>query len=486
MLQQLISKIQPYGCCANFELIAKAYSFAEAAHLGQVRSDGTPRLNHVVGVASLLTELKVDSYTIAAALLHDVLEYTDLAKKDLIDEFGETVASLVDGVTVVRHIKTKEGEIKEIDNVRKLLLATAKDVRVVLIRLAEELHNLQNLTQLPAAEREGVAKKAFSIYGPLAERLGVHHFKWQIEDWAFKRQNHPMHTLIQNDLAETREDREDYIQRAKAILHDRLTQEEIPTEIQGRPKHIYSIYKKMLFEKKPNEDEKEALERIYDKQAFRVITDSVENCYKALGITHSLWKPGPRFFDFIANPKPNGYQAIHTDVFCLNGKIASIHILTKAMYEYNEFGPAAHVFYKESGRGKGGKTAIPIDRIRWLKDLVEWQKEIQKDEEFVEALKIDVFGDRVFVFTPKGDLLDLPKGSTSVDFAYAVHTDLGHRCLGAKVNDKMVPLTYRLQNGEVCEILSAKKEKGPSVDWLIFVKTRLARHEIKKWLKKFR
>lgn len=480
----LLNKIKSYQKNPDINLIKKAYALADAAHLGEKRISGEPHIKHCLGTALLLVDLKVDTASIAAALLHDTIEHTDITKKDLEKEFGETVANLVDGVTVIKSVKTKTGEGQQVENLRKLLLATAKDVRVVLIRLAEKLHNLQTIDALSSEKRKIVISKVFDIYAPLAERLGVYHFKWQLEDYAFKFQNHAEHSRIQEHLAETREAREDYIEKVKEILSKELKKADISAEVEGRPKHIYSIYKKMQIYKKPGELEEKVLRRIYDKHAIRIFVKNDSDCYLALSIVHSLWKPVPgRFDDYITNPKPNGYRSLHTDVFGPEGKSIEFQIKTYEMHEFNEFGPASHLFYKELGREKGGKVPTPVDRLSWLKDLVEWQEEIAKEKDFEDALKIDVFGDRVFVFTPKGDIKDLPVGSTPIDFAYMVHTNLGHNCISAKVNGKLVSLTYQLQNSDVCEILVSKKPKGPSRDWLKFVKTRMAQHRIKKWFR---
>jgi GTP pyrophosphokinase len=357
-------------------------------------------------------------------------------------------------------------------------LATAKDVRVVLIRLAEKLHNLKTIESLPPDKQKIVISKVFDIYAPLAERLGVHHFKWQLEDWAFKFQNHKEHTRIQIYLAETREEREKYIQKVSQALSSELQKVGIKAEVFGRPKHFYSIYKKSL--KYQKEGESAGLEKILDKLAAMILVATTDDCYKVLGIVHQKFHPLDREFDdYIAHPKPNGYRAIHTTVFCPDGKILEIQIKTHKMHEYNELGPASHSYYKEVGK----REVRPTDELAWLKNLTEWQQDLKSEKEFEKALKIDVFGDRVFVLTPKGSVLDLPKGATPIDFAYAVHTELGHSCVGAKVNGKLSPLNCQLQTNEVVEILTAKNKKLPSSDWLKFVKTQSARSQIRKALR---
>lgn len=477
-LEILYQKIKDYKPDADFRLVKKAYEFADAAHAGEKRLSGEPLINHCLAVAELLTELKMDEKTVAAGLLHDVLEKTNMIKRDLEDEFGPMVTDLVDGVTVIKRVKTKTGEKYETENLRKLLLATAKDVQVVLIRLAEKLHNLQTIDSLPQEKQKIVISKIFDIYAPLAERLGVHHFKWQLEDLAFKFQNHQEHTRIQNYLVESREERERYIEKIIKSLSKGLKKAGIATEVRGRPKHFYSIYKKLV--KYQKEGESSNLEKILDKLAVMVLVETVDECYKALGIAHQLFHPlDKEFDDYIAHPKPNGYRSIHTTVFGPEGKIVEVQIKTREMHKYNEFGPASHTYYKEVGR----REALPTDRLSWLKNLVEWQEEIKSEKEFEKALKIDVFGDRVFVFTPKGDVLDLPQGATPIDFAYAVHTELGNSCVGAKVDGKLAPLNCALQTNQVVEILTSKTKKLPSSDWLKFAKTQSARSQIRKSLR---
>ncbi len=475
-LETLCQKIKSYQPKANTELVKKAYEFAEAAHVGEKRLSGEPLVSHCLGTALLLTDLKVDSQTLAAALLHDVLEKTNMIKRDLEDEFGKTVADLVDGVTIIKRVKTKTGEKYEAENLRKLLLATAKDVRVVLIRLAEKLHNLQTIDSLPEEKQKVVISKVFDIYAPLAERLGVYHFKWQLEDLAFKFQNHKEHTRVQNYLAETRGEREAYIKKVVRKLSEELEKMGINAEFFGRAKHLYGIYKKLI--KYQKEGKSFSLSEITDKLAFTVLVENTEECYEVLGIINNLWRPH-RCTDYIANPKPNGYRSIHDYVFGPEDKLFEIQIKTRKMHEYNEFGPASHIYYKEVGRVE----VPPTDKFTWLKSLVEWQEEIKSEKEFEEALKIDVFGDRVFVFTPKGDVLDLPKGATPVDFAYQVHTELGDLCVGAKVDGKLAPLDCELKTNQVVEILTSKTKKQPSADWLNFVKTQAARSKIRKSLR---
>jgi len=477
-LEIFCKKVKDYNPKADLKLIKKAHQFADAAHAGEKRLSGEPLIDHCLAVASLLTDLKMDEKTIAAALLHDVLEHTDITKKDLENEFGLTVAELVDGVTVIKKVRTKSGQYRQVDNLRKLLLATAKDVRVVLIRLAEKLHNLKTIDSLPKQKQKVVISKVFDIYAPLAERLGVYHFKWQLEDLAFKFQNHQEHTRIQNYLAETREERERYIKKVVKKLSGELKKVGINAEVYGRPKHFYSIYRKLMRYRR--EGKPSSLERILDKLALMILVDTTDECYQVLGVVHQLFHPLDREFDdYIAHPKPNGYRSLHTTILGPEGRIVEVQIKTFKMHEYNEFGPAAHIHYKEVGKGE----VLPTDRLTWLRSLVKWQEDLKSEAEFEKALKIDVFGDRVFVLTPKGDVLDLPKGATPVDFAYAIHTELGDSCIGAKIDGKLAPLDYKLKTNQVVEILTSKTKKLPSPDWLNFVKTQAARSKIRKSLK---
>lgn len=480
MLAALLNKVKIYDSNINSDFLKKAFDFACAAHINEKRADGSPFIEHSLGVALILADFKVDQNTLAAAILHDVLEHTNLERQELSDEFNPEIANLVDGVTTSQRIKTKTSEEKQVDNFRKLLIATAKDFRVILIRLAEELHNLIRIEGLPENERLATTQKAFAIYAPLAEKLGLNYFKWQIEDWALKYQNHEAHTKIQQFLNQTLTEREKYIGETIEIIKKQLQRHNLSAQVFGRAKHIYSIYKKILRYQEENKAVDFSPEKILDQLAFTILVDSDGQCYLALDTIHQLWQHLPQQFDdYIAHPKPNGYRALQTAVFGPQGKIIEIQIKTFQMHEYNEYGPASHIFYKQQNTlyAKPGK-----EKTDWLKNVVFWQK-TQNQEEFMENLKTDILGDRILVFTPKGDLIDLPKDASPLDFAYSVHTNLGNSCIGAKVNGKMAPLDYKLQNGEVCEIITSKKPKGPSADWLKIVKTPLAKGRIKKWLK---
>lgn len=480
MINKLIEAAQQYNPKLKEDLIRRAYSYADAAHVGQERLNGEPLINHVTATANHLTKIQVDSYTLAAALLHDVIEKSDVTKEDLEEEFGATVAQLVDGVSVIKKMKTTTGRDYQVENLRKLFLATARDVRVVLIRLAEKLHSLQTLEGLPKELRGETLQKAFDIYAPLADRVGVFHFKWQIEDLAFKHANPEMYEKIDRYYKEHREAREQHTAEMINQLKKILATDNIEGEVFGRVKHNYSVYKKSLQYRRTHETLEEYMDRLHDKLAFMILVNTIDECYSALGYIHQRWNHIPNLFkDYVTSPKPNGYRTIHTTIFALKKEPVEVQIKTYEMHEYNEYGPAAHMFYKE----KGSKIQAPEERIAWLKDLVEWQEEILEEKEFEEALKIDVFGDRVFVFTPKGEVKDLPAGATPIDFAYKVHSEVGNNATGAKVDSKLVSLDYKLKNGQVVEILTSNKSKLPNRDWLEFVRSRTAKHQIKKALR---
>ncbi len=482
----LEKKIKSYNPSADMLLINKAFKYAQKAHCGEERLSGNPIIQHCVEVAELLADIKMDSVTIAAGLLHDTIEHEKATKKELEENLGVQVAQLVDGVSVIKKVRTKTGGWTQTENFRKLLLATVKDVRVMLIRLAEKVHSVKTIESLPEDLREETAQKAMDIYAPIAERLGVYYFKWQLEDWAFKYLNHAAHTEIQNFLEETREERNEYIQKISKKIEKDLKKRGINADVYGRPKHFYSIYRKLQKEKKAGETNRDYLERLHDVQAFRILVKTVDECYQTLDFLHKKWEPWEKFKDYIANPKPNGYKSLHTSVWCEDDKIAEFQIRTHKMHEYNEHGPASHAFYamnKETGRGQGTLKKAPEEYTAWLKNLVKWKEKTRSDKEFEEALKIDVYTDRVFVLTPKGDVLDLPEGATPIDFAYRIHSDLGNSCCGAKADGKLISLDCELQNGQVIKIITNKTRKGPSPDWLNYAKTNEAKNKIKKALR---
>jgi GTP pyrophosphokinase len=465
------------------ELVEKAYRRAAAAHTGQHRLSGEDYVNHPLEVASILAELHLDAATIVAAILHDTVEDTDLTAQELTREFGPEVAKLVEGVTKLGRISIRSEQQHQAENIRKMLLAMAEDIRVVLIKLADRLHNMRTLEFLPEPKRLRISRETLDIYAPLAHRLGIWQIKWELEDIAFRYLQPEDYRDVVRRINRQRKDRETVVSDLRDILAAELEKIEIDADISGRPKHAYSIWQKM------SRDLKDFAE-IYDLNAIRVLVNSVKDCYGVLGVVHSLWKPMPgRFKDYIAMPKSNGYQSLHTTVISHSGDPIEIQIRTHEMHRFAEYGIAAHWAYKEGGGSPGGQTAQAKggakfdERFGWLRLLMEWQKEVLDAEQFVDAVKVDIFEDEVFVFTPKGDVLNLPAGSTPIDFAYRIHTEVGHRCIGAKVNGRMVPLDYALSNGEIVEVLTTRSPHGPSRDWLNFVKSASARDRIRKWFK---
>ncbi|HHW18887.1 MAG TPA: bifunctional (p)ppGpp synthetase/guanosine-3',5'-bis(diphosphate) 3'-pyrophosphohydrolase [Firmicutes bacterium] len=456
------------------ELVRRAYAFASRAHSGQYRLSGEEFIEHPVAVAKILSELEGDAETLAAALLHDVVEDTPVKLEEIRAEFGEEVAKLVDGVTKLSRIQFHSRVEEQVSNLRKMFLAMAEDWRVLVIRLADRLHNLRTLSALPPEKQKRTAEETLEIYAPLAHRLGIWRFKWELEDLAFRYLEPEEYRSLAKRIAAKRSEREAEAAMVIARLKDKLLSAGIQCEVQGRAKNLYSIYRKMRTQGKD-------LSEIYDLLAVRVIVNNVTDCYEVLGIAHTLWKPMPgRFKDYIAMPKPNGYQSLHTTVVGPLGEPFEIQIRTREMDRTAEYGSAAHWKYKE-----GGKTDKAFDqKMAWLRQLLDWQREMTDAGEFMEALKIDVFNDEVFVFTPKGDVVDLPVGSTPLDFAYKIHTDIGHHCVGAKVNGKMVPLDYKLNTGDIVEILTSRQSVGPSRDWLEIVKTPQARSKIRAFFKR--
>ncbi|MBE3573885.1 MAG: bifunctional (p)ppGpp synthetase/guanosine-3',5'-bis(diphosphate) 3'-pyrophosphohydrolase [Firmicutes bacterium] len=474
-LDKLLGEIRTYDPGANTELVRKAYLFARKAHAGQLRDSGESYFAHPVGVAEILAQLELDEVTIAAGLLHDVLEDTPVTLEQLRQEFGPEVASLVDGVTKLSQIQVQSREERQAENLRKMFLAMANDLRVVMIKLADRLHNMRTLRYLPEERQKKVARETLEIYTPLCHRLGMWRLKWEMEDLALRYLDPEAYYNLVHLVNQKRQEREGYIQDIIATLRRRLAEMGIEAEVQGRPKHFYSIYNKMKTQGK-------SFAEILDLMAVRIIVGTVKDCYGVLGLVHTLWKPIPgRFKDYIAMPKSNMYQSLHTTVVGPKGFPVEIQIRTREMHRTAEYGIAAHWRYKE-GRAENDEYE---EKLAWLRQIMEWQKDLKDVHEFMETLKIDLFTDEVYVFTPKGDVKALPAGSTPVDFAYAVHTDVGHRCIGAKVNGRIVPLNYVLRNGEFVEIITGKNS-GPSQDWLGFVKTSRARSKIRQWLKEQR
>ena len=470
--------------------VARAYDFAERAHSGQTRKSGEPFVEHPLQTAICLAEFRMDSNALAAALLHDVIEDCDVPIEELEREFGGEVARLVDGVTKLTRTELlseerthqprvdADDDLVQAASVRKMLMSMAEDIRVVLIKLADRQHNMRTLKSLPKARRTAIARETLDIYAPLAHRLGIWEMKWPLEDLAFQHLNPEAYRSISKLLRAKRREREEYVERVRTILQDELAEAGIVAEVTGRPKHIYSIYKKMQSYAAQNKEVGE----IYDLFALRVIVDKVAGCYAALGAVHAKWHPLPgQFDDYIANPKDNLYQSLHTTVLCEGASPVEIQIRTKEMHRLSEYGVAAHWLYKE---GHPADSQFE-EKMTWLRQLIEWQKDVSGAQEFVDAFRTDVFKNQVFVYTPKGDLKELPAGATPLDFAYRIHTDVGHRCIGAKVNGKLVPLQYQLQNGDTVEIITSKTVRGPSLDWLNsnlgVVRTASAREKIRQW-----
>lgn len=474
MLEKLIEKIDKNCNNVDKEMIKKAYNLAYEAHKDQRRESGEPYIMHPVEVAYILADMGMDTSTITAGILHDVIEDTEYSHEDISREFSSEVADLVEGVTKLGKIKYKTKEEQQADNVRKMLLAMAKDIRVILIKLADRLHNMRTLKYMSVDKQKEKAKETFDIYAPLAHRLGMSKIKWELEDLGFRYMNPNEYYFIVRKIAEKRVEREKYIEEIVAQLKDSLDKASIPSDIDGRPKHFYSIYRKMV---KKNR----TVDQIFDLTAVRILVDTVKDCYAVLGIVHTIYKPIPgRFKDYIAMPKPNMYQSLHSTVIGPQGKPFEIQIRTFEMHKTAEYGIAAHWKYKE-----GVDNAEDIDKkLTWLRDILEWQRETSDAEEFMEGFKIDLFSDEVFVFTPKGTVINLPHDATPIDFAYKIHTDIGNSCIGAKINGKMVPLDYPLKTGEIIEILASSTPKGPSIDWLSMVKSNQAKSKIRSWFKK--
>ena len=466
----------------QIDFVRSAYILAADAHKEQRRKSGEPYIIHPIGVASILASLQMDEYTLAAAFLHDVVEDTEYTFDDIRNIFGTVVANLVDGVTKLGKIAYISKEDRQIENYRKMFLAMARDIRVVLIKLADRLHNMRTMKFMPAHKQQSISRETLEIYAPLAHRLGIHTIKWELEDLAFRYMEPDIYYTLVEQVKTKRREREAMIFEAMDEMRDSLAKSNIKCEIQGRPKNFYSIHKKMLRDKKE-------LSEIYDLLAIRVLVDSVKDCYGTLGIVHSMWRPIPgRFKDYVAVPKSNMYQSLHTTVLSAGGQPLEIQIRTFEMHRISEYGIAAHWRYKESG---GSKPASGSDKgfdakLSWVRQLLEWHQDMNDSSDFVNAVKMDIFADEVFVFTPRGDVIDLPVGCCPIDFAYRIHTDVGNRCVGAKVNGRIVPLDYKLSNGDIVEVTTSKQANGPSRDWINIVGASDTRNKIKGWFKKER
>jgi guanosine-3',5'-bis(diphosphate) 3'-pyrophosphohydrolase len=471
-LAEFVIQIESFNANVDIPLMRKAYEYSNQAHRGKFRESGHPYINHCLDVAFILAEQHLDSVTIAAGLLHDVVEDTDVTIQQVREEFGEEIAELVDGVTKIGELKFKSAEEEQAEYFRKMLLSMAKDIRVIIIKLADRLHNMRTLDPLDKQKQIRIAQETRDVYAPLAHRFGMARIKWELEDLSLKYLDPKAYDELVQKVNERREDREAYIQEITQPLKRELEKVGVNAEITGRPKHFYSIYRKMRKRQKP-------FEEIFDLFAIRIIVNTVAECYHALGIVHALWMPvADRIHDYIRLPKSNMYQSLHTTVIGPRGKMVEIQIRTHQMHRTAEYGIAAHWLYKE-----GRKELDESDKqMVWLREVLEWQKDLTNPSEFLEYLKIDLFHDDIFVFTPRGELKQLPKGSTPLDFAYAVHSDVGHHCTGAKVSGKMVPLNTLLSSGDEVEIITSPHQM-PSQDWLKIVKTSKARSKIKHWLK---
>jgi GTP diphosphokinase / guanosine-3',5'-bis(diphosphate) 3'-diphosphatase len=476
LIDQLIATVAAYNPEVDRDLLARAFHFAAAAHEGQQRRSGEDFINHPWGAAKICAELRLDEQTIAAALLHDVVEDTDTDIKEVRAEFGDEIAQLVEGVTKLTRIQFQSREQAEAENYRKMIVAMAQDVRVILIKLADRLHNMRTIEYLGKQKQVQKGKETLEVYAPLAHRLGINKLKWELEDLAFSTLHPRKYDEIKTMVSERRTDREEHVREAAMTLQRELEKVDIPADIAGRAKHFYSIYDKMA--KKGRE-----FNEIYDLTAMRVIAErdgdeGTRDCYGALGLIHSLWKPMPgRFKDYIAMPKLNGYRALHTTVVGPEGRPLEIQVRTREMHETAEFGVAAHWQYKVGS--KDGQA--DEEWLAWIRQLMDWQEDETDPREFIKTFRTDLFDDEVYVFTPKGEVKVLPSNSTPIDFAYAVHTDVGHRTVGAKINGRIVPLHYRLKSGDFVEILTTKAGRGPSRDWMSLAASSRARNKIRQW-----
>ncbi len=480
----LIEKAKQYLPQEKLALIEAAYQFAAKAHEGQVRKSGAPYLEHPVETASILADLQLDASTLAAALLHDVTEDCKVPLSEIEAKFGPEISKLVEGVTKLSrlswHRSAADKKNSQAENLRKMLIAMAEDLRVIFIKLADRLHNMRTLSPLSPEKRRHIARETLDIYAPLAHRLGIWEVKWQLEDLSFRYLEPQQYRQVAKLVSARRTERENYMAETTRTLEQELEKAAVKAKVFGRAKHIYSIYNKINKYAAQGKD----FGDIHDLFALRILVDTVPDCYKALGVIHNLWHPLPEeFSDYIANPKDNGYQSLHTTVLLRGTTPLEVQIRTYEMHRIADYGVAAHWRYKESG-----KPDIQFeDKIAWLRQLIEWQSELDS-EQFLESLKTDVFSDQVFAYTPKGEIKALPRGATPLDFAYRIHTELGHRCIGTKVNGKLVPLNHELKNGDIIEIMVTKADRGPSLDWLNpdlgYVKTSHAKEKIRQWFKK--
>ena len=475
-IDSLIQKVRSYNGKGDTRMIRDAYEFARTHHADQLRRSGEEFILHPLGVAHILADMQMDETTLAAALLHDVVEDTDISLEEVKRRFGPEVAEIIDGVTKLDRITFANREEAQAENFRKMFVAMARDIRVVIIKLADRLDNMKTIGHLSENKQREKARETLDIYAPLAHRLGISQLKWQLEDLSFATLYPLRFQEIVQMVNQRRPEREEYIKQVEKDLQAQLRQAHVRAEIEGRVKHYYSIYSKM-------KEQGKQFDEIYDLFAVRVVVNSKEDCYTVMGIVHSLWHPVPgRIKDYVAKPRFGIYQSLHTTVMGPQGKPLEIQIRTQEMHRTAEYGIAAHWRYKEAQRSQDRIR----ERLAWIKRIVEWQRDLEDPQEFMESLKIDLFEDEVFVFTPKGDVIDLPSGSTPIDFAYSIHTEIGHRCVGAKVNDRLVPLEYKLRNGDMVSIITSNTSPGPSKDWMNIVQTARAKNKIRQWFSKER
>ncbi|MDP6496932.1 MAG: bifunctional (p)ppGpp synthetase/guanosine-3',5'-bis(diphosphate) 3'-pyrophosphohydrolase [Dehalococcoidia bacterium] len=490
----LIERVGAYLPEESSRLVGQAYRYADECHVGQMRKSGEPYIAHPLETALFLADLRLDTHTIIAALLHDVVEDCGVSLDEITRRFGPEVSKLVDGVTKLTRMDDKlqppaedianlmdDAESLHAESLRKMLVSMAEDIRVVLIKLADRLHNMSTLDALPPDKRRRIAQETLDIYSPLAHRLGIWEIKWRLDDLAFRHLNEDKYREISKILASKRTEREDYIEKIASGLRDELAQYGITAEVVGRPKGIYSTYRKM----QKYEAQGKQFGDIYDLFALRVLVNEIADCYRSLGVVHQMWHPIPgQFDDYIGNPKENMYQALHTTVICEGGTPLEVQIKTFELHQIAEYGVAAHWAYKE---GNSGDQRFE-EKMTWLRQLIDWQREVSGTAEFIESVKQDIFHDQVFVYTPKGRIVELTSGSTPVDFAYKIHTDLGHRCIGSKVNGKLVALDTTLENGDTVEVLASKSDRGPSLDWLNpnrgYVRSAGARQSVRAWFRR--
>lgn len=477
-IEDIVEKVKKNKKKVDTKIIIKAYKYAKLNHGDQLRKSGEPYMIHPVNVAYILADLGLDEETICAALLHDVVEDTEVSSEDIEREFDKEIMDMVDGVTKLKKIQYATVEEHQVENYRKMFLAMGKDIRVILIKLADRLHNMRTLKFLKRDRQIAISEETMNLYAPLANRLGVYSLKWELEDLAFKYLYPEEYREIVEGLDKKREERITFLERIMEEIRIDLKKLHVDAEVTGRAKHIYSIYRKMKRDNK-------TLDQIYDLFALRILVKSVKDCYAALGVVHELYSPMPgRFKDYIAVPKANMYQSLHTTLLGPKGTPFEVQIRTWEMHRVAEFGIAAHWAYKEAGKDHKANVKVTDDKLAWLRETLEWQKEMQDPEEFLNTLKTELFEDEVYVFTPKGDIKVLPRGSTPIDFAYNIHAQVGHRMTGCKINSKMMPIITKLKNGDIIEIITSDSPKGPSRDWLKFIKSSSAKTKIQQWFKK--